>query len=205
MKFSLSAVLALACASAASATTITVVTPWASTIWTAGTTGSITWNTTSAGSPALTTCSIDMLGGSATNANVVAHVTGTAIDCNLGKYDITPLGDFATGKYWLRIGSDPTWFYSGQFTFQGTGSVGALSSAWNASAAVAPATASVSMASGATMIPTASGSAMKSMASGSASGSASASASATGKTSGSSKLQTPLVAVTVLGAAVAAL
>ncbi|KAI8583411.1 hypothetical protein K450DRAFT_223526 [Umbelopsis ramanniana AG] len=142
-----------------------------------------------------------MLGGSATNANVVAHVTGVPIDCTLGKYDITPLGDFATGKYWLRIGSDPTWFYSGQFTFQGTGSVGALSSAWNASAAVAPATASVSMASGATMIPTASGSAMKSM----ASGSASASASATGKTSGSSKLQTPLVAVTVLGAAVAAL
>ncbi|CAO3683457.1 unnamed protein product [Umbelopsis ramanniana] len=201
MKFSLSAVLALACASAASATTITVITPWASTVWTAGSTGSITWNTTTAGTPALTTCSIDMLSGSATNANVVAHVTGTAIDCNLGKFDITPLGNFATGKYWLRIGSDPTWFYSGQFDFQGTGTVGALSSAWNASAAVAPATASVSMASGATMMPTASGSAMKSL----ASGSASASASATGKTSGSSKLQTPLVAVTVLGAAVAAL
>ncbi|KAH8555879.1 hypothetical protein BGW37DRAFT_478925 [Umbelopsis sp. PMI_123] len=196
MKFSLSAILAVACATAASATTINVITPWSSTTWTAGGAGSITWNVTTAGSPAFTLCSIDMLDGSATNANVVAHVTSVPIDCSLGKFEITPLANFASGKYWLRIGSDPTWFYSGQFTFQGTGSVGALSSAWNASASVAPATASISMASGS--IPTASGSAL--------SANASASASASAKvTSGSAKMQTPVVAITILGAAVAAL
>ncbi|GAB5589392.1 hypothetical protein Unana1_04292 [Umbelopsis nana] len=204
MKFSLTAALALACASAASATTITVVTPWSSTVWVSGGHGSITWNVTSAGATSLTECSIDMLDGASTNANVVAHVTSAPIACTAGAFDIYPLGDFAAGQYWLRIGADPNWFYSGKFQFQGKGTVGAVSAAWNASASAVIPTASVSLASGASALPSG-------IATASLSGlhpsnaSASASASATGKTSGSSKMHAPLVAVTVLGAAAAAL
>lgn len=51
--------------------------------------GDITWNTTSTGGAALTTCSIDMLGGSSTNAEIVAHVTAAPIDCSLGKFEVS--------------------------------------------------------------------------------------------------------------------
>ncbi|KAJ2963937.1 hypothetical protein NQZ79_g1098 [Umbelopsis isabellina] len=217
MKFSVSALLAVACASAASATTITVVTPWASTVWNSGGVGDITWNTTSTGGAALTTCSIDMLGGSSTNAEIVAHVTATPIDCSVGKFEITPLGDFASGQYWLRIGAEPNWFYSGKFQFTGKGTVGAVSAAsadimvvmlsGNASSAAVMPTAALSMASGASasLIATASGSGKSAMAS--ASNSLNASASASGKTSGSSNVQASLLAASVaaVGAAVAAL
>ncbi|KAM3579346.1 hypothetical protein VKS41_008205 [Umbelopsis sp. WA50703] len=203
MKFTLSALLAVACASAASATTITVVTPWASTVWNSGGVGNITWTTSSTGGTALTTCSIDMLGGSSTNAEIVAHVTASPIDCSVGKFAITPLGDFAAGQYWLRIGAEPNWFYSGKFQFNGKGTVGAVSAAYNASSAAVMPTASISMASGASasLMATASGSGKSAMAS------ASASASASGKTSGSSSVQVSLVAASVaaFGAAAAAL
>ncbi|KAG2171791.1 hypothetical protein INT43_008171, partial [Umbelopsis isabellina] len=209
MKFTVSALLAVACASAASATTITVVTPWASTVWNSGGVGDITWNTSSTGGAALTTCSIDMLGGSSTNAEIVAHVTAAPIDCSLGKFEITPLGDFASGQYWLRIGAEPNWFYSGKFQFTGKGTVGAVSAAWNASSAAVMPTASISMASGASasLMATASASGKSAMASASNSLNASASASASGKTSGSSNVQASLMAASVaaVGAAVAAL
>ncbi|GAA5812876.1 hypothetical protein MFLAVUS_006335 [Mucor flavus] len=120
MKFTiLSAAGILAAISQASA--IEIVTPWADTVWTAGGHGNITWKTTAA--DAGLKCDIYMLNGDIKNSNIVAQVTdpATPIDCSVGIYDIHPLGDFANGKYSIRIGQAATasWAYSSLFTFKG--------------------------------------------------------------------------------------
>lgn len=136
-------VFLLAILAVAHATTLAVVTPWGTTTWIAGGIGDITWTVSpGGGQPDFTNCHIDLLGGEFTNANLVAHVTNpaTPVACSAQKYQITPIGDFSTGKYWIRIGNAPDgpWFYSAAFQLTGNGSQRPLQLAWNASQSVGP-------------------------------------------------------------------
>ncbi|KAJ8652760.1 hypothetical protein O0I10_011565 [Lichtheimia ornata] len=103
---------------------ITIVTPWAETTWTAGGHGNITW--TSEKSDASQECQIQLMNGNASNANMVAFITSPAspVKCSDNRFDIYPLNDFESGKYWVRIGQreSDTWAYSGVFNFKGNGS-----------------------------------------------------------------------------------
>ncbi|KAI7887417.1 hypothetical protein K492DRAFT_202586 [Lichtheimia hyalospora FSU 10163] len=103
---------------------ITIVTPWAETTWTAGGHGNITW--TSEKSDASQECQIQLMNGNASNANMVAFITSPAspVKCSDNRFDIYPLNDFESGKYWVRIGQreSDTWAYSGVFEFKGNGS-----------------------------------------------------------------------------------
>ncbi|KAI9332407.1 hypothetical protein BD770DRAFT_354786 [Pilaira anomala] len=139
MKFTiLSAAGILAAISQASALEVCIVTPWADTVWTSGGHGNITWKTTAA--DVGTKCDIYMLNGDIKNSNIVAQVTdpATPVDCSLGIYDIHPLGDFATGKYSIRIGQSATntWVYSSLFQFNGNGTHSPISLAPTTSATV---------------------------------------------------------------------
>jgi len=117
------------------ATVITVISPWSTTVWQSGGAGLVTWNSTAGGGPDFTTCSIDLLNGDPKAANLVAHITSQPVAVSLGKFQITPIQDFATGStYWIRIGNSGQWFYSGTFSFQGKGTVPPLSAAWSPSA-----------------------------------------------------------------------
>ncbi|ORZ08672.1 hypothetical protein BCR42DRAFT_424663, partial [Absidia repens] len=62
-----------------------------------------------------------MLNGDATNSNIVATVTSpkNPVKCGINAFEIVPLNDFKSGKYWLRIGQADTntWTYSGVFNF----------------------------------------------------------------------------------------
>ncbi|CAO3650505.1 unnamed protein product [Mucor hiemalis] len=199
MKFSLlSAAGIIAAVSQASA--VTIVTPWANSVWTAGAHGDITWNTTAA--DATLKCDIYLLNGDYKNSNIVAQVTNpaTPVDCSVGKFDIYPLGDFASGNYWIRIGQSSTgaWAYSGVFKFQGNGTSSPVSVVGTPSAAVNGTNpgAAVASASGAstTALPTAA--ANKNSTS---SASASASASSTAKSGADSAMSVNTAAV-ALGA-----
>lgn len=202
MKFSLlSAAGILAAVSQASA--VTIVTPWANSVWTAGGHGDITWNATAA--DAGLKCDIYLLNGDYKNSNIVAQVTNpaTPVDCSVGKFDIYPLNDFAAGNYWIRIGQSATgnWAYSGVFKFEGKGTSSPVSvvgtpsavvNGTNPGAAVASASGSAPVA---TTIPTASAAAKN----GTASASASASASSTAKSGAESAMNVNTAAV-ALGA-----
>ncbi|KAG1563421.1 hypothetical protein G6F49_000050 [Rhizopus delemar] len=189
MKTSFFAAAGLVSAASQALASITVVSPWGTSVWSAGGHGEITWNATTPESTL--NCDIQLMNGEAKNANLVAQVTdpSTPIACSAGKYDIHPLNDFAAGKYSIRIGQASTgnWYYSGLFTFNGTGSskpISVVSTATSlsgtAAAAAAAATGTAAAAAAAaTGNPAASGNAAaigKAAASGSA---ASASASAT--------------------------
>ncbi|KAI7896844.1 uncharacterized protein EV154DRAFT_490984 [Mucor mucedo] len=151
MKFTiLSAAGILAAISQASA--VTIVTPWASSPdWVSGGHGNITWTTTAA--DAGLKCDIYMLNGNVQNSNIVAQVTdpATPVDCSAGKFDIYPLGDFATGQYSIRIGqaATSTWVYSALFNFKGNGTsspisvVASPSAVANGTAAAVPAVSGV--------------------------------------------------------------
>ncbi|GAN02080.1 hypothetical protein MAM1_0016c01520 [Mucor ambiguus] len=122
------------------ATAVTIVTPWASTVWSAGGHGLITWNATAA--DASLKCDIYLLNGEFTNSNIVAQITdpATPVDCSVGSYDMYPLNDFASGSYWVRIGQASTgnWAYSSPFKFNGTGAARPVSVVSGASAAAVP-------------------------------------------------------------------
>ncbi|KAG0750117.1 hypothetical protein G6F57_000388 [Rhizopus arrhizus] len=124
MKTSFFAAAGLVSAASQALASITVVSPWGTSVWSAGGHGEITWNATTPESTM--NCDIQLMNGEAKNANLVAQVTdpSTPIACSAGKYDIHPLNDFAAGKYSIRIGQASTgnWYYSGLFTFNGTGS-----------------------------------------------------------------------------------
>ncbi|KAG1149046.1 hypothetical protein G6F37_001543 [Rhizopus arrhizus] len=124
MKTSFFAAAGLVSAASQALASITVVSPWGTSVWSAGGHGEITWNATTPESTL--NCDIQLMNGEAKNANLVAQVTdpSTPIACSAGKYDIHPLNDFAAGKYSIRIGQASTgnWYYSGLFTFNGTGS-----------------------------------------------------------------------------------
>ncbi|KAI9482870.1 MAG: hypothetical protein EXX96DRAFT_605969 [Benjaminiella poitrasii] len=102
---------------------VTIVTPWAQSVWTAGGHGEITWNASA--TDATLKCDIYMLNGDFKNSNIVAQITdpATPVDCSAGKYDMYPLNDFASGQYWIRIGQASTgnWAYSSAFQFNGNG------------------------------------------------------------------------------------
>ncbi|CEP10549.1 hypothetical protein [Parasitella parasitica] len=119
---------------------VTIVTPWANTVWSAGGHGLISWNTTSA--DAGLKCDIYMLNGEYTNSNIVAQITdpSTPVDCSVGSYDMYPLNDFSSGSYWIRIGQASTgsWAYSSPFQFNGTGGARPVSIASGASTAAVP-------------------------------------------------------------------
>ncbi|KAI8377426.1 uncharacterized protein BYT42DRAFT_344067 [Radiomyces spectabilis] len=196
-----SALAMLAAASQAYAA-ITVVTPWADSLWTAGGHGNITWTTTAA--EANLKCEIQMLNGNNTNANLVAYVTtpGTPVDCSVKQYDIHPLNDFAKGKYWIRIGqsSTNTWAYSGVFNFEGKGTANPLQIATNGSMPVSPSGAAAKNAAAAastTIATTGSSSGSKSSGSNSAS-------TTPDNAAGQMSMNTKAM-VTIMGAGVAAL
>ncbi|KAI8990122.1 hypothetical protein BDB01DRAFT_780103 [Pilobolus umbonatus] len=120
MKFTLLSAAGLLTATQVAA--VTIVTPWAQTVWTAGGKGDITWNATAA--DAGLKCDIQMMNGEYKNSNMVAQVSNpeTPLDCSVGKFQIYPLNDFAAGDYWIRIGQAPdSWAYSGVFKFDGKG------------------------------------------------------------------------------------
>ncbi|EIE78183.1 hypothetical protein G6F46_000065 [Rhizopus delemar] len=178
MKTSFFAAAGLVSAASQALASITVVSPWGTSVWSAGGHGEITWNATTPESTL--NCDIQLMNGEAKNANLVAQVTdpSTPIACSAGKYDIHPLNDFAAGKYSIRIGQASTgnWYYSGLFTFNGTGSSKPISVVSTATSLSGTAAAAAAAATG---NPAASGNAAaigKAAASGSA---ASASASAT--------------------------
>ncbi|ORZ22431.1 hypothetical protein BCR42DRAFT_433762 [Absidia repens] len=98
--------------------------PWAgSKTWRAGEKADIKW--TSGSTDADKLCDIQMLNGDTSNSNIVATVTNPnqPVKCGVNEFEIVPLNDFKTGKYWLRIGQAKanTWTYSGAFTFEGKG------------------------------------------------------------------------------------
>ncbi|CAO3645886.1 unnamed protein product [Cunninghamella echinulata] len=112
---------ALTLASVAQA--VTVITPWANSTWVSGGDGVITWK--SDANEAKLKCDIQLMNGNAANANMVAFVTApeTPVACSDNSYKISPINDFASGKYSIRVGqiSTNTWAYSGLFEFQGKG------------------------------------------------------------------------------------
>ncbi|KAI8992086.1 hypothetical protein BDF20DRAFT_904391 [Mycotypha africana] len=118
---------------------VTIVTPWAQTVWTAGGHGNITWTTTA--SDAGLKCDMYLLNGDFKNSNIVAQITdpSTPVDCSIGRYDMHPLNDFASGTYWVRIGqaSTGTWSYSSAFQFKGNGTASPVSIAANPSGVAA--------------------------------------------------------------------
>ncbi|KAI7903877.1 uncharacterized protein BX663DRAFT_505542 [Cokeromyces recurvatus] len=120
MKFTL---LAGAISVISQVSAVIIVNPWADTTWVSGGQGEITWKITTA--DAGLKCEIYMLNGDYKNSNLVAQVTNpaTPVDCSVGKYAIYPLNDFASGKYWIRIGQRSTgnWAYSAPFDFKGNG------------------------------------------------------------------------------------
>ncbi|KAI9254878.1 hypothetical protein BY458DRAFT_520567 [Sporodiniella umbellata] len=183
---------------------INVITPWSTSVWTAGGNGNITWTAT-APENALN-CDIQLMSGDPKNQNIVAQITSptTPIPCSAGKYDIHPINDFASGPYSIRIGqaSTGTWAYSGSFTLNGTGAAKPISVV---SAATAAASGSVAPAasSGASSVPIGKAAASGSI-SASASGSKSLSASATATpNAGASTTGTLHVAAIALGAVAA--
>ncbi|KAI8874997.1 hypothetical protein K501DRAFT_203510, partial [Backusella circina FSU 941] len=174
---------------------ISIITPWGDTTWTSGGAGNITWTAT--GTDASAKCDIQLLNGNFTNANMVAEITatGSPVACSAGSYVITPLNDFASGSYWIRIGQSATanWYYSGVFKFSGKGTAAPLSLASSAGAVAASASASapLSTAAGAS----ASAAAVTTgVVAGKNAASASASASASSTTSGASILTMSKVA-----------
>ncbi|KAL9541133.1 hypothetical protein MBANPS3_009289 [Mucor bainieri] len=186
------------------ATAVTIVTPWASTVWSAGGHGLITWNTTAA--DASLKCDIYMLNGEFTNSNIVAQITdpATPVDCSVGSYDMYPLNDFASGSYWIRIGqaSTGTWAYSSPFKFNGTGAAKPVSVVSGASAAAVPTngTAVTGTAAAAASAASATKAATTGVSSASKSASASASASASPASSGASAAMSINAAAVALGA-----
>ncbi|RCH80849.1 hypothetical protein CU097_000315, partial [Rhizopus azygosporus] len=96
MKSAFLTAAAVVAAASQAAASITVVTPWASSTWSAGGHGEISWNAT-APENALN-CDIQLMNGEAKNANLVAQITNpaTPIACSAGKYDMYPLNDFAS-------------------------------------------------------------------------------------------------------------
>ncbi|ORY91074.1 hypothetical protein BCR43DRAFT_498466 [Syncephalastrum racemosum] len=180
MKSSILTAFAIAASAGYAAADITVVTPWADSTWTAGGHGNITWKSTSA--DANTKCEIQLMNGNASNSNMVAYVTspGSPVSCSADQYDIYPLNDFAAGKYWIRIGSNSTWAYSGVFNFKGNGTAAPLQLASNGGSSVAAAATAKSTAA----------------TTGKSSSSASASASHSGSAdSGAASVQSTFVAV----------
>ncbi|KAI8890426.1 hypothetical protein K501DRAFT_206330 [Backusella circina FSU 941] len=181
---------------------VTVITPWASTTWTSGEHGAISWNAT--GADASLKCDIQMLNGDYTNANLVAAITAvdTPIACSSGAFDIYPLNDFASGKYWIRIGqaSTNTWGYSGEFTFAGKGSAKAYSVVGGPSAAVSGAAVPTGSAAA-----TASGTSAPKTTGGASAAAASASKSASASTSGASGFTMSKAAVAIGAVAAVAL
>ncbi|KAF1801200.1 hypothetical protein V8B55DRAFT_1528697 [Mucor lusitanicus] len=203
MKFSLlTAAGVLAAINQASA--VTIVTPWASTVWSAGGHGLITWNTTAA--DANLKCDIYMLNGEFTNSNIVAQITdpATPVDCSVGSYDMYPLNDFASGSYWIRIGQASTgnWAYSSPFKFNGTGAAKPVSIVSGASAAAVPtnSTSVTGTAAAAASAASATKAATTGASSASKSASASASASASPASSGASAAMSINAAAVALGA-----
>ncbi|CAO3692345.1 unnamed protein product [Rhizopus stolonifer] len=130
---------------------ITVITPWSTSVWTAGGTGEITWNVTAPESTL--NCDIQLLNGDTANQNLVAQITSTStpIACSAGKYGIYPINDFASGQYSIRIGQSATnnWYYSGLFTFNGTGTSKPISVVSSATAISGTAAAAAAATSGA--------------------------------------------------------
>ncbi|KAK4512721.1 uncharacterized protein ATC70_003427 [Mucor velutinosus] len=186
------------------ATAVTIVTPWASSVWSAGGHGLITWNTTAA--DANLKCDIYMLNGEFTNSNIVAQITdpATPVACSAGSYDMYPLNDFASGSYWIRIGQASTgnWAYSSPFKFNGTGTAKPVSVVSGASAAAVPTNSSsvTGTAAAAASAASATKAATTGASSASKSASASASASASPASSGASAAMSINAAAVALGA-----
>ncbi|CAO0803506.1 unnamed protein product [Mucor circinelloides] len=188
------------------ATAVTIVTPWASTVWSAGGHGLITWNTTAA--DANLKCDIYMLNGEFTNSNIVAQITNpaTPVDCSVGSYDMYPLNDFASGSYWIRIGQASTgnWAYSSPFKFNGTGAAKPVSVVSGASSAAVPTGSANVTGNAAAAAAAATSSGSKPVTTGAANAnktsSASASASASPAASGASAAMSINAAAVALGA-----
>ncbi|KAI8339896.1 hypothetical protein BC941DRAFT_511293 [Chlamydoabsidia padenii] len=100
--------------------------PWAQTKpWKSGEKALLKWTSDKADADKM--CDIQMLNGDKLNSNIVATVTNpkSPVKCGVNEYEISPLNDFKSGKYWVRIGQadTDTWTYSGVFDFEGKGTV----------------------------------------------------------------------------------
>ncbi|KAI7850071.1 hypothetical protein BDC45DRAFT_519327 [Circinella umbellata] len=105
------------------AASISVLTPWKDISWKSGGHADVTWSVD--GEDYKKFCHIQLMNGSTDNGQLVAYVTNpeAPVPCTDERYDISPLNDFSSGDYWIRIGNNEKWFYSSMFHFDGKGTI----------------------------------------------------------------------------------
>ncbi|KAI9469744.1 MAG: hypothetical protein EXX96DRAFT_587261 [Benjaminiella poitrasii] len=125
MKFTTAAIFT-ALATAVSAN-FTIYEPWSETVWKAGGVGTISW--ASSADDASKKCEIHLLSGNGTDAIFVSNLTanGNLVPCNYTQANVSPLPDYASGDYFVRLGPTDVntdyYAYSGIFKFVGNGTV----------------------------------------------------------------------------------